>query len=208
MPALINWLHEKQQQNVKLFFKREIAPSKLAKRVRRVIAAAVKEKVLEAFYAYSDFPYPNGQGLIKMLGGRFLILWPPHGNIIASESRNPDSLILLFEVNAFRLLSGGDASGSVWPLIASEDLKARVLKYPHHGGELKQTSESWNADDLISHVEPEFIVVSVGKNNRYGHPSEEILQAEKKHSDRKFLYTSKEGSIELNVCSATGKISY
>lgn len=50
-----------------------------------------------------------------------------------------------------------------------EDIRARVLKVPHHG--------SATSVDLafLQGVDPEFAIVSVGKHNRYRHPASEML---------------------------------
>ncbi len=49
------------------------------------------------------------------------------------------------------------------------DLAATVLKVGHHGS---KTSTSQGFIDL---VQPKYVVVSVGEQNRYGHPSQDVL---------------------------------
>jgi len=51
-----------------------------------------------------------------------------------------------------------------------EDIKSNVLKVSHHG------SKTSSDKDFIKYVSPEIAVVSVGKNNRYGHPNKEVLE--------------------------------
>ena len=48
-------------------------------------------------------------------------------------------------------------------------LKADVLKLGHHGSSTSSSLEFLDA------VDPDFVVISVGVNNKYGHPSEETL---------------------------------
>jgi competence protein ComEC len=51
-----------------------------------------------------------------------------------------------------------------------EDIKSNVLKVSHHG------SKTSSDEDFIKYVSPEIAVISVGKNNRYGHPNKEVLE--------------------------------
>ncbi len=48
-------------------------------------------------------------------------------------------------------------------------LQSDVLKVGHHG------SRNSSGAEFISAVAPEYAVISVGKNNRYGHPHQEVL---------------------------------
>ncbi len=135
-----------------------------------------------------------------------MILWPPYRKVIRYPgNRNFGSLILRFDVGEFNLLLGSDAGGYVWPLVDQTVLKADVFRYPHHGGELFTGKNSWSADDLISKVNPDWIVVSVGVNNPHGHPSEEFINAQSRHPNIQVLYTT-EGNINLQIKSSTGHI--
>lgn len=50
------------------------------------------------------------------------------------------------------------------------DLNSNVLKVPHHGSRTSSTLE------FVEAVNPDIAVFSLGLNNRYGHPHDEILQ--------------------------------
>ena len=65
-----------------------------------------------------------------------------------------------------------------------------VLKVGHHGS---KTSSSKN---FINEINPKYSIISVGKNNRYGHPKEEVLDTLK---NSKIYRTDLDGSIEIKL---------
>lgn len=70
--------------------------------------------------------------------------------------------------------------------------KARVLKVGHHGSKYS-TSET-----LLDAVKPEEAIISVGRNNRYGHPAEDIIK--RLDSRRiKVIRTDEIGDVEYDL---------
>ena len=65
-----------------------------------------------------------------------------------------------------------------------------VLKVGHHG------SRTSSSKDFIDKVNPKYSVISVGKNNRYGHPNKEVLENLK---DSKIYRTDQDGSIMFKI---------
>jgi competence protein ComEC len=49
------------------------------------------------------------------------------------------------------------------------ELKSQILKVAHHG------SKYSTSDEFLNIIQPREAVISVGKNNRYGHPAQEAL---------------------------------
>ena len=87
------------------------------------------------------------------------------------KDTNADSIIskLTYGENSF-LLTGDLPDEKEQLLIGKNiDLKSNVLKVSHHGSKYATTSE------FLEEVSPKDAVISVGKNNRYGHPAEETL---------------------------------
>jgi competence protein ComEC len=69
------------------------------------------------------------------------------------------------------LLTGDIDSDREAALVRSGvDLRATVYKVPHHGSSTSSTAE------FVSAVDPLVDVISVGQDNRFGHPSPEVLQ--------------------------------
>ena len=65
-----------------------------------------------------------------------------------------------------------------------------VLKVEHNGS---KTSSSKN---FISKINPKYSIISVGRNNRYGHPNKEVLNI----LDNSTVYrTDQDGSVMLKV---------
>ena len=61
-----------------------------------------------------------------------------------------------------------------------------VLKVGHHG------SKTSSCKEFINEINPRYSIISVGKNNRYGHPNKEVLDVLK---NSKIYRTDQDGSI-------------
>jgi competence protein ComEC len=90
----------------------------------------------------------------------------------AAEHRraNDDCLAikLVFENNS--LLMEGDAEKPAERQIAREEPEAELLKVGHHG------SATSTSEELLAAVRPRIAVISVGRDNSYGHPRLEVLR--------------------------------
>ena len=65
-----------------------------------------------------------------------------------------------------------------------------VLKVGHHG------SRTSSSKEFINEINPKYNVISVGKNNRYGHPNREVLE---NLSNSKIYRADQDGSILLKI---------
>ena len=63
----------------------------------------------------------------------------------------------------------GDATGDVEREILNKDIKSDVLKVGHHGSSYSTSAV------FLSKVKPKFAIISVGKDNDYGHPKQITL---------------------------------
>jgi len=201
MSAVIKGLSNQNQKEVEVFVNRQFPSSNISKRLRKTLEEALGNGTIINIMAYKEFPKQ-----VKLIGGTFFILWPLHETgLFYPDDRNLDSVILRFEMGKFSLLLGSDAKGDVWPQLDRTVLKADIFRYPHHGGKLYENKDDWSADELITKVDPDWIVVSVGKNNPHGHPSEEFNQVKSRYPVIQFLDTTK-GNIRLQIESSTGNI--
>ncbi len=99
---------------------------------------------------------------------------------IEPYDENSASVVLLLTYGDFRYLHEADLTGgggdppyqtidvetSLAPLVGDVD----ILKVAHHG------SETSSNEDFIEETNPELAIISVGDENDYGHPDEEVVQ--------------------------------
>lgn len=118
------------------------------------------------------------------------ILWPQPN--FASSDLNETSIVLKLNFGRFCALLTGDVTNQVWLILAASARleKCFLLKIAHHG--------SSNATNkiLLDKVSPKLAVISVGKNNRFGHPAEEVIES-LRDGEIKILRTDLDGTIEI-----------
>lgn len=87
------------------------------------------------------------------------------------EDLNNYSAVLKLNYKDTSFLFAGDAEAvsENEMLLAGYNLKADVLKVGHHG------SDSSTTPEFLAAVSPKYAVISVGKDNDYGHPSPDVL---------------------------------
>ncbi len=85
---------------------------------------------------------------------------------------NNRSLVLHLDLNNEYFLFMGDASKDIEKNIIEDykNLKVDYLKVSHHG------SSSATSLDFLKSISPKEAIISVGKNNFYGHPNKEVLK--------------------------------
>jgi len=90
---------------------------------------------------------------------------------ISYNSGNESSLCVLFRTEKCDILITGDRGqlGEMILLRQAQLPKLELLVVGHHGSASSTTKE------LLAAVQPETAVISVGKNNRYGHPAKSVL---------------------------------
>lgn len=128
---------------------------------------------------------------IKTKGGVFSIYWPPIN--FTSSKDNDFSSVILFEENGFKVLFTGDSSPFVLGRLSHGAInKINILKVPHHGSKNGLTKKFFDLAD------PSTAVISVGKNNSYGHPSHEVIDL-LKAKNIKIRRTDVEKDIVFNL---------
>jgi competence protein ComEC len=94
------------------------------------------------------------------------------GDGVESEGENNASLVIMAQLAGIRILLTGDVEppGQAAMLDAGEDLRADVLKVPHHGSRRQDAR-------FLAAVHARFAVVSAGRHNDYGHPAPRTVAA-------------------------------
>ena len=116
------------------------------------------------------------------------------------DNENDNSNIIYVKLDNIKLLLMGDAGINVESDLLDkyklDDIS--ILKVGHHGS---KTSSSKN---FITNISPKYGVISVGKNNRYGHPNKEVLD----NLDEAIIYrTDYHGTIVFKVKNNKLKIN-
>lgn len=105
---------------------------------------------------------------------------------------NSNSLVFRLEYGRFRMLFTGDAGAETERLLLArgDDLRADVLKVGHHGSAYGTTPA------FVHAVEPRVAVVSVGRNNLFGHPAAATLGTLVRHGAHVYR-TDRDGAVTI-----------
>lgn len=120
-----------------------------------------------------------------------LILFP---NVdVSSWSANDASIIakLVYGNTSFLLM--GDSPQKIEKYLVSldkENLDVDVLKVGHHG------SKTSSSEIFVGYASPEYAIISVGADNRYGHPHQEVLDILNKFGVQ-ILRTDENGTVKI-----------
>lgn len=119
------------------------------------------------------------------------------------EDRNRDSLVFLLKKGNFTMLFTGDTTADDEAVFADaaylkehgiieleKENGLTVLKAAHHG------SRTSNSEKLFASLRPKLVLISCGKNNRYGHPDEDVEERIREY-DAKLFRTDISGAVIL-----------
>ena len=108
------------------------------------------------------------------------------------DNENDNSIINYFKINSYSFLFMGDSSFVVEDYLLEEyNLKdITFLKVGYHG------SDTSSSREFIDSINPVNALISVGKNNRYGHPNKEVLN---NLNNSKIYRTDQDGSIMFKI---------
>lgn len=116
------------------------------------------------------------------------------------NDENNASNVIYFKHNRFKLLFMGDAGEEREEDIINQYNVGSVdlLKVGHHG------SDTSSSQKFIKSITPKYSIISVGKNNRYGHPNESVLNT---LDNSKIYRTDVDGTIEVKLNKTKYKIN-
>jgi competence protein ComEC len=107
---------------------------------------------------------------------------------------NANSVVARLDYGSFSMMLAGDAEEQTEHRLLTKDLdvQTRVLKVSHHGSKYATTK------DFLDRVKPEVAIVSCGAWNRYGHPSQAVLDR-LKAANVKLYRTDLQGEITITT---------
>ena len=108
------------------------------------------------------------------------------------DNENDNSTVIYTELNGYKFMFMGDAGVEKEKDILDKynlsDID--VLKVGHHG------SKTSSSKEFIDEINSKYSIISVGKNNRYGHPNKEVLN---NLEQSKIYRTDQDGSIKFKI---------
>lgn len=135
-----------------------------------------KEHTTQIFDKMMDAIANNGCDAVYALAGKNIINTSDLKVYFVGPTKiygdnNACSAVVKLEYKETSILFTGDAeySSENDMIMAGYDLSADILKVGHHG------SSSSSSPAFIKAVNPKDAIISVGENNKYGHPTNEVL---------------------------------
>ena len=129
----------------------------------------------------------------QTIGGvRIEVLAPDGDDPGRAGAENERSLVLRLTYGSTTFLLTGDIDAAAERRLArsGRPLRTDVLKSPHHG------SRSSSSPEFLDAVSPGIVVISVGRDNRYGLPDPGIVARYEERGSR-VLRTDRDGAVEI-----------
>ena len=138
----------------------------------------LKEKQIPSYYCINKISIKNNK--LEFLNTKHY------------DNENDNSNVIYTNYNNYRFLFMGDAGLSKEKdILKKYNLESiDFLKVGHHG------SNTSSSEEFITNIHPKYSLISVGKNNKYGHPKESVLEV---LSNSRVYRTDLNGSIEIKI---------
>jgi len=137
---------------------------------------------------------------VKLGSGIILKVLSPETTPLTSKDPDIDNngvVLRLKNDNISFLFTGDIRQEREWTLIRQRaNLASTVLKVAHHGSDTSTTAE------FLAAVNPQVAIISAGADNKFGHPSDEILERLRERLGSENIYrtdTGEDGTIEFTT---------
>ncbi|MGH2520553.1 MAG: ComEC/Rec2 family competence protein, partial [Chloroflexota bacterium] len=122
------------------------------------------------------------------------VLLPPSSYRAGEVASNDDSLAVRLRYGEQAMLLSGDteARGEEWLLNHHVALASQLLKVGHHGSHTSSTP------GFVAAVQPQVAVISVGRDNLYGHPAPVVVERLAQEGARVFR-TDRDGAVQCRM---------
>ena len=118
------------------------------------------------------------------------------------DNENDNSNVIYTKLNGYKFLFMGDAGVEKDIILDKYNISdIDVLKVGHHG------SKTSSSKGFIDEIDPKYSIISVGKNNRYGHPNKEVLnnlynsKIYRTDQDGSIMFKIKNNKLKIETCS-------
>jgi len=142
-------------------------------------------------------------------GGALLMILAPSEPFFTKDKMstggneaNANSIVARLDYGAFSMLLAGDAEEQTEHKLLTKDLdlQSKVIKIAHHG------SKYASSGDFLNRVKPAVAIVSCGAWNRYGHPSQAVLDR-LKAANVKLYRSDMQGEITITTRGKDGDMT-
>jgi competence protein ComEC len=135
----------------------------------------------------------GGGALLTVLAPTEPLFTKDHMKTGGNET-NANSIVLRLDYGSFSMLLPGDAEEQTEHRFISKDVnvEAKVWKIAHHGSKYATSA------DFVQRVKPQIVIISCGEWNRYGHPSQVVLDR-LRAANVKLFRTDLQGEITLTT---------
>lgn len=122
-------------------------------------------------------------------------------DLINNENDNSD--VIYTKIDGYKFMFMGDAGvGKEKDILDKYNISnIDALKAEHHG------SKTSSSIEFIDEINPKYSIISVGKNNRYGHPNKEVLgnlnesKIYRTDQDGSIMFKFKNNKLKIETCS-------
>ena len=119
------------------------------------------------------------------------------------NNENDHINVIYMKINGYKFMLMGDASITTENNILNKyDISdIDVLKVGHHG------SNTSSSVEFIERMKPKYSVISVGKDNKFGHPNKEVLKnlnisrIYRTDTDGSIIFKIKNNKLKIETCS-------
>lgn len=137
----------------------------------------------------------------------FNVVAPFSNNMIPENPINNNSLVCKLNYKEISILFTGDIEAvaektilNKYKQLNSNLLKSTILKVAHHG------SKTSSLKEFLEEVNPKYAIIGVGKDNKFGHPSEDTIQ-NLKLRNVKIYRTDNDGEISIVINGKNIKVN-
>jgi competence protein ComEC len=138
---------------------------------------------------------------VELAGVEIAVVHPPVPDWERQRVRNDDSVVIALRYGAVSVILPGDIGkeGESLALRHLEPAPVTILKAPHHGSATSSTPP------FLAATRPRVVIVSAGRNNRFGHPAPSVLERYRALGAEVFS-TAKDGAVMLDTDGKTVEI--